>query len=117
MLYASQWFLTAFACPFPTTFASRVIDVMLAEHQGGMLMRVALAVMAECEAEIVELDDFEDIITHLKARPRPCRPPCCNTAGRAHEQSPAGGSDTFLGGVYAMPRVAPGRIWRSLSLT
>eukprot|EP00873_Tetraselmis_striata_P025428 jgi/Tetstr1/445692/TSEL_003495.t1 len=69
MLYASQWFLTAFACPFPTTFASRVIDVMLAEHQGGMLMRVALAVMAECEAEIVELDDFEDIITHLKVEP------------------------------------------------
>jgi len=69
MLYASQWFLTAFACPFPTTFAARLIDVMLAEQNGVMLMRTALAVMAECEVEIVSLNDFEDIINHLKVEP------------------------------------------------
>jgi hypothetical protein len=28
-MYASQWFMTAFACPLPATFAARAIDVMV----------------------------------------------------------------------------------------
>ena len=67
MLYASQWFLTCFSCPFPAKFACRVIDVLLQEQQPHVLLRVALAVVAECEADILELHDFEDIITFLKA--------------------------------------------------
>lgn len=66
VLYASQWFLTCFSCPFPAKFACRVIDVLLQEAQPHVLLRVALAVVAECEADILELHDFEDIITFLK---------------------------------------------------
>ena len=69
MLYASQWFLTCFSCPFPAKFACRVIDVLLQEAQPHVLLRVALAVVAECEADILQLHDFEDIITFLKVRP------------------------------------------------
>lgn len=29
-------------------------------------MQTALAVVAQCETELLQLDDFEDIITHLK---------------------------------------------------
>ena len=66
MLYASQWFLTIYSCPFPATFACRVIDVMLTEHSSNILMRAALAVLAECEDDLLQLHDFEDLITYLK---------------------------------------------------
>lgn len=66
MLYASQWFLTIYSCPFPATFACRVIDVMLTEHSSNVLMRAALAVLAECEDDLLQLHDFEDLITYLK---------------------------------------------------
>ena len=68
VLYASQWFLTCFSCPFPAKFACRVIDVLLQEQRPHVLLRVALAVVAECEADILQLHDFEDIITFLKVR-------------------------------------------------
>lgn len=68
VLYASQWFLTCFSCPFPAKFACRVIDVLLQEQRSHVLLRVALAVVAECEADILQLHDFEDIITFLKVR-------------------------------------------------
>jgi hypothetical protein len=66
VLYVSQWFLTCFSCPFPAKFACRVIDVMLQERRAHVLLRVALAIVAECEADILDLHDFEDIITYLK---------------------------------------------------
>jgi hypothetical protein len=69
VLYASQWFLTCFSCPFPATLACRVIDVMLQEQRSHVLLRIALAIVAECEADLLELDDFEDIITFLKVVP------------------------------------------------
>ncbi|KAL0035338.1 hypothetical protein WJX77_001763 [Trebouxia sp. C0004] len=69
VLYASQWFLTIYSCPFPATFACRVIDVMLTEHSSNILMRAALAVLAECEDDLLQLHDFEDLITYLKVEP------------------------------------------------
>lgn len=33
-----------------------------------MLLRLALALVAECEADLLQLADFEDVITFLKAR-------------------------------------------------
>ncbi len=36
------------------------------EQQAHVLLRLALAVVAEVEAELLQLHDFEDIITHLK---------------------------------------------------
>ena len=69
MLYASQWFLTIFSCPFPATFACRVIDVMLTEHSSNIMLRAALAVLAECAADLLQLHDFEALIPYLKVRP------------------------------------------------
>lgn len=69
ILYASQWFMTAFACPLPPSFACRVLDVMLTEHSTAMLVRVALAILMELEPEVLELHDFEQIIEHLKVKP------------------------------------------------
>lgn len=40
----------------------------LQEQEAHVLLRLALAVVAECEAELLQLHDFEDIITHLKVR-------------------------------------------------
>lgn len=66
VLFAAQWFLTAFSCPFPPAFSSRVIDIMLVEDSDAIMQRAALAVMAECAADLMQLDDFEEIITFLK---------------------------------------------------
>lgn len=74
VLYASQWFLTAFSCPFPTSFSCRVIDVMLTECCGHVMLRVGLAVIKACEPALMQLFDFEDLVTHLKVRlPCPAR--------------------------------------------
>jgi len=69
VLFASQWFLSAFSCPFPVSFACRLVDVMLIENSDAVLMRAALAVMAECEAELMIQDTFEDLLTYLKVEP------------------------------------------------
>ena len=66
VLYASTWLLTAFACPFPPAFSGRVIDVMLTEGRTHVLLRAALAVMLSCAEDLLALDDFEALITHLK---------------------------------------------------
>lgn len=66
VLYASQWFLTCFACPFPPSFVARVIDIMLIENDMNALQRVAFAVLAECAEDVIHLNDFEDILTCLK---------------------------------------------------
>ena len=58
VLYASQWFLSAFTCPFPVGFACRLVDVMLVENSDAVLMRAALAVMAESEPELLMQEDF-----------------------------------------------------------
>jgi len=71
VLYASQWFLTCFSCPFPAKIACRVIDVMLQEQRAHVLLRTGLAIVAECEADLLQLDDFEDIITFLKVCQNP----------------------------------------------
>eukprot|EP00884_Botryococcus_braunii_P004172 jgi/Botrbrau1/13756/Bobra.0056s0013.2 len=69
VLYASQWFLTAYSCPFPSAFACRVIDIMLTEQRGDMLLRTGLAIIAHIKDQLRRLDDFEDIITYLKVEP------------------------------------------------
>lgn len=69
VLFASQWFLTAFSCPFPVSFACRLIDVMLVEDSDAVLMRVALTIMAESEPDLLMQDDFEELLTYLKVEP------------------------------------------------
>lgn len=38
VLFASQWFLTAFSCPFPVHFACRLVDVMAVGESGGPVL-------------------------------------------------------------------------------
>ncbi len=40
VLYASQWFLTLFSCPFPAAFSCRIIDTVLAEGHSEILQQV-----------------------------------------------------------------------------
>ena len=70
VLYASTWLLTAFSCPFSTAFAGRIIDVMLLEQRTHILLRAALAVLSDCENDLMKLDDFEELITYLKVIPK-----------------------------------------------
>ena len=39
VLYASQWFLTLFSCPFPAAFSCRIIDTVLAEGHSEILQQ------------------------------------------------------------------------------
>lgn len=42
-----------------------------AQGTSDILLQTALAVVAECEKQLLELQDFEDILTHLKVPPQP----------------------------------------------
>ena len=67
-LYASQWFLTCFSCPFTEFFSARVLDFILLEKSCLALTRTAFAVLAQLAEALLELDNFEDLLTHIKAR-------------------------------------------------
>lgn len=69
VLYASQWLMTIYATPFPTHFSARVIDVMLQDGNDKLLLRIALAIMAELDEALMQKDDFEDLVTCLKVTP------------------------------------------------
>lgn len=69
VLFAAQWFLSVFSNPFPVFFSSRLLDIMLIEDSDAALMRTALAVMAEGEAELMMQEDFEELLTYLKVEP------------------------------------------------
>jgi hypothetical protein len=40
VLYASQWFLTLFACPFPSAFCARIIDIIMFTGSTDILLQV-----------------------------------------------------------------------------
>ena len=42
VLYASQWFLTLFSCPFPAPFACRLVDTMFDAGSSDILLRARL---------------------------------------------------------------------------
>eukprot|EP00890_Picochlorum_soloecismus_P001828 jgi/Picsp_1/2646/NSC_00876-R1_gtpase activator nb4s evi5 (contains tbc domain) calmodulin-binding protein pollux (contains ptb and tbc domains) len=69
VLYASQWFLSLFSCPFPVPFCSRLLDVMFLQGSDSILQRVSISIMAEFEAELMMQDDFEELLTYLKVAP------------------------------------------------
>ena len=48
--------------------AARVLDVLLQSDSDAMLPRLSLAVMEALSSKLLELDDFEELITYLKVR-------------------------------------------------
>jgi hypothetical protein len=46
--------------------AARVLDVLLQSDSDAMLPRMGLAVMEALSSKLLELDDFEELITYLK---------------------------------------------------
>lgn len=69
ILYATQWFLSMFSCPFPVPFCARLIDILLLQGNDSIMLRTAVSVMAEFEAELLIQDDFEALLTSLKVDP------------------------------------------------
>lgn len=68
VLYASQWFMTLYASPFPLHFGGRILDVLLQSGDDAVLARVALSLMEALQGELLALDDFEAIITAVKVQ-------------------------------------------------
>jgi len=70
VLYAAQWILTAFACPFPPHVAARVLDAVLLERSPAPLLRASLAVaVALGPALLAAPADFEAALKVLKLQP------------------------------------------------
>ena len=69
ILYATQWFLSMFSCPFPVPFCARLIDILLLQGNDSIMLRTAVSVMAEFESELLIQDDFESLLTSLKVDP------------------------------------------------
>lgn len=71
-LYAMQWFLTLYAKDFPFESTLRVWDVLLCEPPpkgAKVLFRVALAVLAAGERELLKMHDVEQLTTHIRRLP------------------------------------------------
>jgi len=69
VLYASQWFLTAFSNPFPPSFACRVLDVMLTERSMSVMLCIALCILAAQEDKLLGVTSFEEVIGVIKVQP------------------------------------------------
>lgn len=46
--------------------SARAVPAAPAEGDDTIMLRTALTIMAECEADLFMLDDFEELITYLK---------------------------------------------------
>lgn len=71
-LYALQWFLTLYSKDFPFESMLRVWDVLLCEPQpkaAKILFRVAIAILAEGEKELLKMDDIQQLTDHIRSLP------------------------------------------------
>ncbi|GAB4817785.1 hypothetical protein N2152v2_004831 [Parachlorella kessleri] len=66
VLYASSWFLTCFASDFPIQFAARVLDVVLTDCYAAPMMKVAVGILEQCSELLLEMQDMELILQHIK---------------------------------------------------
>jgi hypothetical protein len=57
------WFCAAAAA---AQVAARVLDVLLQSNSDAILLRMGLAVMEALSSKLLELQDFEEVITYLK---------------------------------------------------
>eukprot|EP00878_Enallax_costatus_P004779 GHUV01005030.1.p1 GENE.GHUV01005030.1~~GHUV01005030.1.p1 ORF type:complete len:910 (+),score=344.00 GHUV01005030.1:211-2940(+) len=69
LLYAAQWFMTTFSCPFPLHVAARVLDILLQSDSDAILSQLGLALMGALQDNLLQMDDFESLITYLKVQP------------------------------------------------
>ncbi|KAI3426937.1 hypothetical protein D9Q98_006881 [Chlorella vulgaris] len=93
VLYASQWLLTCFSCPFPVSFSCRLIDIMLQEDSDSILLKTAVAILAECEGDLLMQEDFESLLTYLKIEPAQWSPQRLRRVLNAAVSSPIGAQD------------------------
>ncbi|XP_063219531.1 TBC1 domain family member 1 isoform X2 [Bacillus rossius redtenbacheri] len=64
-LYAAPWILTIFASQFPLGFVTRVFDLLFVESHE-VIFRVAVALLGEHKAGLMECESFEGIMHYLK---------------------------------------------------
>lgn len=64
-LYAAPWFLTLFASQFPLGFVARVFDIIFLQGTE-VIFKVALSLLSNHEALIMECESFENIVDFLK---------------------------------------------------
>ncbi|XP_068382674.1 TBC1 domain family member 4 isoform X2 [Eschrichtius robustus] len=65
-LYAAPWFLTLFASQFPLGFVARVFDIIFLQGTE-VIFKVALSLLSNQEALIMECENFENIVEFLKS--------------------------------------------------
>jgi hypothetical protein len=71
-LYALPWFMTLYTKNFPFEATLRVLDVYLCEpHPKGskILFRVALAILADGERELLRMHDAVQLAEHIRQLP------------------------------------------------
>lgn len=64
-LYASSWMLTLFSSSFELGFVAKVHDLLLFASNE-VIFRVVLSLLQVHKDELLKLDNFEDIMEHLK---------------------------------------------------
>jgi len=70
-MHASSWFLTLFADYFPIGIVVRIFDIYLFEGRK-ILFRIALAIFKLSEQKLMQAEDIELPLTHLKKFPETC---------------------------------------------
>ena len=66
VLYASSWQMTCFAAEFPLKFSARVLDCLITDSFELPIMKVSVSILKRCRAEILQMDDMEDIMDLLR---------------------------------------------------
>ena len=66
VMYASDWILTSFAYTFPSSFACRVLDLILTEHSVMPVLKIGIMLLAAAETEIMACQSIEGIIMIIK---------------------------------------------------
>ncbi|KAG0301561.1 hypothetical protein BGZ98_008253 [Dissophora globulifera] len=67
-MYASQWFLSLFAYSYPLHLVLRIYDVVFTEGAPETIMRVAVALLKKNEEQLMQLQEFEDLLDALSSK-------------------------------------------------
>eukprot|EP00241_Pyramimonas_parkeae_P004676 CAMPEP_0114261148 /NCGR_PEP_ID=MMETSP0058-20121206/20946_1 /TAXON_ID=36894 /ORGANISM="Pyramimonas parkeae, CCMP726" /LENGTH=810 /DNA_ID=CAMNT_0001376591 /DNA_START=205 /DNA_END=2639 /DNA_ORIENTATION=+ len=67
MAYAPTWLLSCFGSAFPSLFAARVMDLMMAVHKPiNVLIQVSLAVLDCAEPELLRRHEMDQLLLYIK---------------------------------------------------
>eukprot|EP00899_Mesostigma_viride_P016110 jgi/Mesvir1/244/Mv13586-RA.2 len=67
VMYAAPWFLTLFASALPLAIVYRIFDTVFVERNAVIIFKVGIALLADCEDELLECEATEDVMDFFRS--------------------------------------------------